>query len=67
MHPLQLQENQMAKDKINMPSGMAGLTRYSEGDSSRVTFSPGHVIVLCLIVVAIIMALHGFGASLLGL
>ncbi|MFQ5621647.1 MAG: preprotein translocase subunit Sec61beta [Candidatus Nanoarchaeia archaeon] len=57
----------MAKDKISMPSGTAGITRYWEGNTSKVTFSPGHVIVLSIIVVVIILALHMFGNSILGL
>ena len=57
----------MAKDKITMPSGSAGITRYWEGDASKVTFSPGHVIILSIVVIVIIIALHMFGNGILGI
>ena len=57
----------MAKDKITMPSSGAGITRYFDEYKSKFTFKPGHVIVLCIIVMIITILLHIYGGSLLGL
>jgi preprotein translocase subunit Sec61beta len=58
----------MAKqDKIRMPSGMGGLTRYFDEYRSKVEIAPGHVIVLAIIVMIIVIVLHYFGGSWLGL
>ncbi len=57
----------MADNRISLPSGTAGLTRFSQGNASKVTFSPGHVLLLALVIIAIITALHFFGNSLLGI
>jgi preprotein translocase subunit Sec61beta len=57
----------MAKDKgIRLPSGQGGLTRYFEGDISKLEFSPGAIIVLTIIVITIIVLLHMFGGGMLG-
>jgi preprotein translocase subunit Sec61beta len=56
----------MARDsKIRMPSGQGGLTRYFDEYHSRVTISPGSVIVLCLIVALMVILLHYIGGALL--
>ncbi len=56
----------MAQDnKIRLPSGQGGLTRYFDEFKSRIEFSPGAVIVLCVIIVIIIICLHYFGGNLL--
>ncbi|MEK6968955.1 MAG: preprotein translocase subunit Sec61beta [Nanoarchaeota archaeon] len=56
----------MAQDnKIRLPSGQGGLTRYFDEFKSRIEFSPGAVIVLCVIIVLIIICLHYFGGSIL--
>ena len=57
----------MAQEKIHMPSGMGGLMRYFDEYKSRVTLKPGHVIVLTVLVVIIVMILHIYGYSWLGL
>jgi len=58
----------MAKqDKVNLPSGMGGLTRYFDDYSSNIELKPGHVIILAVIIMAIIIFLHLQGSSLLGL
>ena len=57
----------MARDnKIRMPSGQGGLTRYFDEYKSRIEFSPGAVIVLCIIVMIIIILLHYFGGIWFG-
>ncbi|MBI4449275.1 preprotein translocase subunit Sec61beta [Candidatus Woesearchaeota archaeon] len=57
----------MAQDRITLPSGGAGLTRFSDVTSSKIEFSPGGVIVLTLIVMLIIVILHSFGKGWFGL
>ncbi|MCK4589298.1 MAG: preprotein translocase subunit Sec61beta [Nanoarchaeota archaeon] len=52
-------------DKIRMPSGMGGITRYFDEYQSKFEFSPGLVIVLCIIVMVIVLVLHFFGKGLL--
>lgn len=59
--------NIMAQDRITLPSGGAGLTRFSDVTSSKIEFSPGGVIVLTLIVMLIIVILHSFGKGWFGL
>jgi preprotein translocase subunit Sec61beta len=54
----------MAKDnKIRMPSGQGGLTRYFDEYKSKIEFSPAAVIVLCIIIMVIIIVLHYFGGN----
>ena len=57
----------MAQDRISMPSGMGGLVRYFDEYKSKIKFKPGHIIVLCLIVIAIMIFLHSYGDAMLGL
>jgi len=54
-------------DKINMPSGMGGLVRYFDEYKSKLTFKPGHIIVLCVAVIILMIILHLYGNSILGL
>ncbi len=57
----------MAKDnKINMPSGQGGITRYFEESVSKIEISPSGVIVLAAVIMVIILLLHQFGGNLLG-
>ena len=57
----------MAKDQVRMPSGMGGLVRYFDEYKSRIEFKPGHIIILCIVVMAIMIFLYTFGNRLLGL
>jgi preprotein translocase subunit Sec61beta len=58
----------MAKsNKVNLPSGMGGLTRYFDDYTSKIEMKPGHVIVLAAIVMILVIFLHIQGFSLLGL
>ncbi|MBW2966200.1 preprotein translocase subunit Sec61beta [Candidatus Woesearchaeota archaeon] len=54
-------------DKIQMPSGIGGLVRYFDEYRSKITLKPGHVIVLCIIVIIIMVILHAYGKVLLGI
>lgn len=57
----------MAEDnRIRLPSGQGGLTRYFDEYHSKVSFSPGTVIIMVLVVMVIIILLHSLGGSLLG-
>ena len=57
----------MAQDRISMPSGMGGLVRYFDEYKSKIKFKPGHIIVLCIVVIIIMVFLHRFGNALLGI
>ena len=56
----------MARDnKIRMPSGQGGLTRYFDEYKSKIEVSPGAIIVLAVVVMIIVILLHYFGDGLL--
>ena len=57
----------MAQDRITMPSGMGGLVRYFDEYQSKIKFKPGHIIVLCVVVIVIMIFLYTWGNSLLGI
>jgi preprotein translocase subunit Sec61beta len=57
----------MGKDKVSMPSGMGGLVRYFDEYKSKIKFKPGHIIILCIIVIAIMIFLYTYGNSLFGI
>ena len=57
----------MANDKITMPSGMGGLVRYFDEYKSKIEFKPGHIIILCVIVIVIMIILYTYGNRLLGI
>lgn len=57
----------MAKDQVRMPSGMGGLVRYFDEYKSKIEFKPGHIIILCTIVIAIMIFLYVYGNTLFGL
>jgi len=58
----------MAKDnKVHMPATTAGLTRYFDDYKSKIEFRPGHVIVMSILISIIIILLHIYGGSFLGL
>jgi len=53
-------------DKIQMPSGIGGLVRYFDEYRSKITLRPGHVVILCIIVIIIMLILHAYGGAILG-
>ena len=57
----------MAQDKISMPSGMGGLVRYFDEYKSKIEFKPGHIVILCVIVIIIMIILYAYGNRLLGI
>ncbi len=48
----------MAENNMRIPSGQGGLTRYSEEVKSLIAFTPGHVVVFCVVVLILIIILH---------
>ncbi len=50
-----------------MPMSTAGITSYFEEYKSKIEFKPGHIIIFSVIVVLIVIALHIWGSSILGL
>lgn len=54
----------MSNKKISMPQSSAGITRYFDESKSLFSFKPGHVIVLCCIVIVLIILLNLYGKSL---
>lgn len=58
----------MAKDnKINMPMGQGGLTRYFDEYKSNIEFRPGHIIIMVIIVIIIEIFLFLRGNAILGI
>ncbi|MBI2667078.1 preprotein translocase subunit Sec61beta [Candidatus Woesearchaeota archaeon] len=57
----------MAEDnRIRMPSGQGGLTRYFEDTHSRFQLSPGVVVILALAIIIALALLHYFSKRLFG-
>jgi len=54
-------------DKTHMPSGMGGLVRYFDEYKSKITFKPGHVMVMIVVIVIVVIILHWQGSAWLGL
>lgn len=54
----------MADDKIRLPSGQGGLTRFFDDYKSKIEMSPGVVVILCLVVMIIIILLHYLGGTI---
>lgn len=57
----------MAKNKINLPSSGAGITRYFDDYKSKLEFKPGVVIVFAILVMIFMIFLEIYGYSLFGL
>ncbi len=57
----------MGQEKMRMPSGMGGLVRYFDEYKSKIELKPGHIILLCVIVVIIMILLYTYGNSWLGI
>ena len=55
----------MANDKITIPSGGGGLTRFNEDSGSKIELSPGAVVIFCVAVIIIIILLHYLGGKFL--
>jgi len=54
----------MAEDnKIRLPSGQGGITRYFDEYSSKVLLSPMTVMVMAIVLMILIILLHYFGGA----
>jgi preprotein translocase subunit Sec61beta len=61
-------ESKMGQNnKVSMPSGMSGLTRYFDEYKSKIKIKPGHIIVMVVVVMAIMIFLYSYGNILLGI
>jgi len=49
-----------------MPSGMGGLVRYFDEYKSKITFQPGHIIVMAIVLIIIMLLLYTYGHRMLG-
>jgi len=50
-----------------MPSGMGGLMRYFDEYKSKIRIKPGHIIIMCGIVIIIMVFLYSYGYRILGI
>lgn len=57
----------MANERISMPSGMGGLVRYFDEYRSKIEFKPGHIVVICVVIILIMILLHAVGGKWIGL
>ena len=57
----------MAQDRVSMPQGMGGLVRYFDEYKSKIKFKPGHIIILCILVILIMLFLYAYGNKILGI
>ncbi|HDP74089.1 MAG TPA: preprotein translocase subunit Sec61beta [Candidatus Woesearchaeota archaeon] len=57
----------MAKEQLRVPMSMGGLVRYSDEYKSKFQLSPGAVIIIAVLIIILVIALSGFGLSLIGL
>ncbi|MBT3417059.1 preprotein translocase subunit Sec61beta [Candidatus Woesearchaeota archaeon] len=55
----------MADNKIQLPSGMGGLIRYSENSTSNIQFKPGTIVLFIILVIIIEIMLHTWGGKLI--
>lgn len=51
----------MADDKIRLPMGQGGLTRYFDEYKSKIELSPGAIIILIFLMMIVVILLHQFG------
>ena len=57
----------MAQERINLPSGSGGLLRYFDEYKSKIRIKPGHIIIMCVVVMVIMLFLYNYGNKLLGI
>jgi len=57
----------MAKDSVRLPQSIAGLTSFSDVDTSRIHLSPVQVIAFIVTVIILVFILKIYGPVWLGL
>lgn len=50
----------MAQNKINIPSGLGGLVRYSEEYQSKLKLKPMHIVIFIILVILFVSVLKIF-------
>lgn len=56
----------MAQDnKIRMPSGQGGLTRYFDEYKSKIEFSPMLIVIMAIVIMLIVILMHQYGGAAL--
>jgi preprotein translocase subunit Sec61beta len=48
----------MAKERTYLPQSTAGLVRYFEESKEAIKLKPGHVVAICVILMAIVLTLR---------
>lgn len=43
-----------------MPSSQGGLVRYFDEYKSKISLKPGHIIVMCVLVIVVLILLHAY-------
>ncbi len=56
-----------SNNRITLPSSGGGLMRYFDDYKSKISFQPGHIIILVIIIIVISLALKQWGYAFLGL
>ena len=56
----------MAQNRINLPSGTAGITRFFDEYKSKISFKPGVIIFVAILVMVIEIILYLYGYSIFG-
>ena len=54
-------------EKITMPSSGGGLVRYFDEFKSKFRFKPGSIVILAVAIIIIMIILHTYGKSFLGI
>ncbi len=49
---------------MRVPSGQGGLIRYTEESTSKLRFSPGTIVVVAILIMALVILLNIFGMRL---
>ena len=57
----------MAQQRINLPSGSGGLLRYFDEYKSKIRIKPGHIVIMCVVVIVIMLFLYNYGKKILGI
>jgi len=60
-------KKKMAQQKFNLPSGSGGLVRYFDEYKSKIRIKPGHIIIMCIVVMVIVIFLYTYGNRILGI
>ena len=50
--------NMAQRQKVQMPQSTAGLIRYFESEEEAVKFKPEHVIIVCILIIALEMLIR---------